>query len=196
MPRRSSTASAEAESDDRALPGQVSLLRGINVGGHNQIAMPRLREIYAALGLADAATHINSGNVIVRTDRDPDVLAGDVERAIGRELGLEIRVLGRTYEQLGRILDANPFPNADPSRHLIAFLSAAPTEEAIARVKSRAAPGEEVAVIGLELHLLYPGGIAGSKLSPALIERSGVVTTARNLRTVARLHELAAPKKA
>ena len=180
----------------RDLPGQVSLLRGINVGGNNQIAMSRLREIYAALGLPDATTHINSGNVIVRTDRDPDDLSREVERAIKRELGLEIRVLGRTHEQLGRIVAANPFPGADPSRHIVAFLSGTPTDEAIERLRARAAAGEEVAVVGHELHLLYPGGMGSSKLSPALIERSGVVATARNLRTVMRLRDLTAPNEA
>ena len=174
--------------------GQVSLLRGINVGGHNQIAMPRLREIYVSLGLDSVTTHINSGNVIVSTDREPDALARDVEAAIRRELGLEIRALGRTHADLGRILAEDPFPDAHPSRHIVAFLSGPPTDEAMERLRARATDEDRVEAVGRELHLLYGAGMAGSKMSAALIERPGLVATARNLRTVTRLHELTAPQ--
>ena len=48
----------------------ISILRGINVGGHNQIKMDTLRQLYSELGFIDSRTYIQSGNVIFRTDKD------------------------------------------------------------------------------------------------------------------------------
>ena len=49
----------------------VSLLRGINVGGHNLVSMARLRALYEALGCDDVATYLQSGNVVFRRARNP-----------------------------------------------------------------------------------------------------------------------------
>ena len=80
----------------------VSLLRGINVGGHNLISMARLRALYVTLGCEDVETYLQSGNVVFRRDRDPAGVGRGVERAIKRELGLDIRVLDRTHAELAR----------------------------------------------------------------------------------------------
>ena len=45
----------------------ISLLRGINVGGHHQIKMEALRALYESLGLREVQTYIQSGNVIFKT---------------------------------------------------------------------------------------------------------------------------------
>jgi len=37
------------------------MLRGVNVGGHNKVAMEALRSLYASLGLLDAQTYVQSG---------------------------------------------------------------------------------------------------------------------------------------
>jgi len=42
----------------------ISMLRGVNVGGHNVIKMEELRALYATLKLRDAQTYVQSGNVI------------------------------------------------------------------------------------------------------------------------------------
>jgi hypothetical protein len=45
----------------------VALLRGINVGGRNKVAMADLREVVTSLGYTDVATYIQSGNVLFST---------------------------------------------------------------------------------------------------------------------------------
>ena len=56
----------------------VALLRGVNVGGHNQIKMAALRDMLGGLGHQDVVTYIQSGNVIFDTDGDPP----DIVRSI------------------------------------------------------------------------------------------------------------------
>jgi uncharacterized protein (DUF1697 family) len=42
----------------------AAMLRGINVGGHNKVAMTALRDSFVAMGFDDARTYIQSGNVL------------------------------------------------------------------------------------------------------------------------------------
>jgi len=51
------------------MPTHVALLRGINLGGHNKVAMAELRELVGSLGHADVATYIQSGNVVFTSDQ-------------------------------------------------------------------------------------------------------------------------------
>ncbi len=46
----------------------VALLRGINVGGKNKVAMSLLREYFSEAGFTNVRTYINSGNVIFESD--------------------------------------------------------------------------------------------------------------------------------
>jgi uncharacterized protein (DUF1697 family) len=171
----------------------VSLLRGINVGGHNLVSMTRLRALYEALGCEDVATYLQSGNVVFRRARDPAGVGRGVELALKRELGLDVRVLDRTHADLAAIIEADPFPGADPSRRLVMFLSSRPGD-AIAREVEHVKLGpDEALLIGRELHLHCPDGIGNSRLPGLLTERRlGVTATARNWRTVTRLDELSA----
>ncbi len=169
----------------------ASLLRGINVGGHNLISMARLRALYEALGCEDVTSYLQSGNVVFRRSRDPAGVSHGVERAIKRELGLDIRVLDRSHADLATIVEADPFPDAEANRRLVMFLSAAPGP-AIAREIGHVTLGpDEAYLIGREVHLHCPDGVGNSKLPGLLSERRlGVTATARNWRTVTRLLEL------
>ena len=173
----------------------VSLLRGINVGGRNLISMARLRALYQALGCEDVATYLQSGNVVFWREHDPADVGTHVERAIQRELGLEIHVLGRTQAELARIVAADPFPTADPSRRFVMFLSAAPSE-AISREFGHVSSGPDEAVLmDREFHLHCPDGIGNSKLTGLVSERRlGVTATTRNWRTVTNLLELSSAR--
>lgn len=55
----------------------VLLLRGINVGGKNKIAMAELRQQVEGLGYKDVRTYINSGNLFFNTDKSQEVIRQD-----------------------------------------------------------------------------------------------------------------------
>ena len=42
----------------------IALLRGVNVGGKNKVAMGDLRVCFESLGFENVTTYINSGNVV------------------------------------------------------------------------------------------------------------------------------------
>ncbi|WP_116949382.1 DUF1697 domain-containing protein [Jiangella endophytica] len=171
----------------------VALLRGINVGGKKKVAMADLRALVAGLGHTDVTTYINSGNVVFTSatpDAGRDELETAIEAAIQAELGLEVAVLVRTHGELAAAVDANPFPDAEPSRLLLSFLRAVPDPDRYTAAEGLESGADEFRVDGTTLYLHVPGGAGRSKLAAALSKPALGVATSRNLATVRTLVQL------
>jgi uncharacterized protein (DUF1697 family) len=169
---------------------KVALLRGINLGARNKIAMADLRELFAELGAGDVKTHVQSGNVVFRGSLE----AGAIEAAIERQLGLEIAVLIRTAAELGRVVAGNPFAKkaTDPKQLHVTFLAEKPPAARVKALDPARSPGDEFQVSGREVYLYTPNGYGVSKLSNAYFEKQlGLAGTSRNWNTVTALAELA-----
>lgn len=174
----------------------VSLLRAVNVAGHNRVRMEALRKLHEGLGLSDVETYVQSGNVVFRA---PDVAGLDerIADAVERECGFRCGVVVRTAGELREVVAKNPFArrtDVESGRLLVVFLTREPDAAARARVTAlQARPGpEEIRLEGRELFVHYANGAGRSKLSGALIDKAtGVVGTARNWNTVRNLLELA-----
>ena len=172
------------------------LLRGINVGGNNKIAMADLREVLTDLGYANPQTLLNSGNAIIEVDHPADKIERRVEKAIKSELGLPIQTLARSHRELCDVIAADPFKGVaiDPSRYAVSFLRSAPGPEgkaALAAIDPHAFTPESWQLIGRELYVWYPNGQARTKLTGPFWEKKLQVTaTARNWNTVIKLRDL------
>jgi uncharacterized protein (DUF1697 family) len=172
----------------------VVLLRGINLGSHNKVAMSDLRSFLTELGAEDVSTYVQSGNAVMRSARKAEPLGRAVERTLADRLGLDIVVVVRTAAQMTKVVGNNPFAGRekDPTKLHVAFLSKAPGAK---RASALEVPGdgpEAFEVRGREVYLHYPNGYGRSKLTNAFVEkRLGVSATNRNWRTVTKLAELA-----
>ena len=104
----------------------LALLRGINVGGKNIVRMAELREAFEELGLADVATYIQSGNVVFRAPRQARArLAAEIERALSRRFGIDLKVVLVTESQLADVVEGAPDGfGADTYRSDVIFLRA------------------------------------------------------------------------
>ena len=81
----------------------VALLRGINVGGHAKVEMPRLKQLFITLGCTDVMTYINSGNVIFSDGRTAKELSLLIEAAMLAEFGLAVHgQVGATWQILAQ----------------------------------------------------------------------------------------------
>jgi uncharacterized protein (DUF1697 family) len=174
----------------------ISMLRGVNVGGHNSIKMESLRAVYESLGLCDAQTYVQSGNVVFRTTvRDLVQLAKRIETKIEQTYGFRPTVIVRSPSELREAIRRNPFAarrGIDPSRLLITFLASEPSPEARQKMLGIQADPEELRLEGREVYAYFPNGIGRAKLSPALIERTlKTAGTGRNWNTVTKLLEMA-----
>ncbi len=169
---------------------QIVLLRGVNLGARNRIAMSELRELLARAGFADVRTHLQSGNVVLTSDAPPEQLARESERHIAEHFGLDLQVVVRTRDELAAVVRRNPLATVadDPRRYHVNFLAAEPSAEALSKLAAAVLETERLTVIGRELYTWQPEGIAGSRLSRLLTGPGlGVTATARNWRTVTSL---------
>lgn len=168
------------------------LLRGINVGRAHRVPMAELRELLTAEGHTGVATLLQSGNVVLDSDRPAGELASSVERALEQRFGFAVPVVLRTREELLAVLAADPLGSVatDPSRYVVSFS----TEPVPAEVRERLAavdPVDDVFTVdGRELYLWCPHGQLQSPLSAALAKTKGPVGTARNWATVRKLGDL------
>jgi uncharacterized protein (DUF1697 family) len=178
------------------MPVVISLLRGVNVGGHNLIRMEPLRAVYESLGLLDAQTYVQSGNVVFRTEaQNLPRLAKQIEDAIERTFGFRPAVIVRTPDELKDLIARNPFAERRgiaPNKLLVVFLVSSPDENARAKVLAIKTDPEELRMEGRELYMYFPEGMARPKLTWMAIEKIlKIPATARNWNTVTKLLEMA-----
>ena len=113
------------------VPTHVALLRGINVGGRNRVAMTDLRAVVISLGHTDVATYIQSGNVVFSSgEPDTAAIAAALERAIAEGLAVAPRVVVLSREELSQVVADNPYPDETNPRYLhAAFIAETPIDE-------------------------------------------------------------------
>jgi uncharacterized protein (DUF1697 family) len=175
----------------------VAMLRGVNLGGHNMIKMEALRALCGSLGLRDAQTYVQSGNVVFRTKhRNLAALAKRIEDAIERGFGFRPAVIVRTTSDLRGVIAKNPFASRrgiDPSRLLVTFLAGVPGTEARERILKIKADPEELFIEGREVFIYFPNGVAHPKLSWVrdIGKMLGTSGTGRNWNSVSKLLEIA-----
>ncbi len=169
----------------------AALLRGINLGAHNQLKMPLLREIATGLGYADPATYLQSGNLAFTSGKAEATVARDLHDAIAEHAGLDVPVVVRTHGELAAAVLANPF--GDPADEALLFVTycAQPVGGALDGLDPEAYLPERFAVVGREIYTWLPNGMRTARLNQSLWERRtrGVATT-RNLRTARALVEI------
>jgi uncharacterized protein (DUF1697 family) len=172
----------------------LAFLRAINLGSRNRVAMADLRGLLEDLGYRDVVTHLVSGNAAFSCARKSEAsLVGSIEASIAKRLGLKIRVLVRTPEQLERVLESNPLKHAeaDPKRLVITLLDAAPAADRLAAFDVAEFGADVIAIVDRAVYTWYRDGIGASRLGVTTIERRlGVTGTGRNWDTLARMVEL------
>jgi uncharacterized protein (DUF1697 family) len=91
----------------------VAFLRAINVGGRNLISMAHLVEIFAAAGLRNVRTYIQSGNVIFDSvSANSTAVRKKIEKKLRETLGYEVPVALRQLSELQEMVKTDPFKRA------------------------------------------------------------------------------------
>ncbi len=176
-------------------PFHISLLRAVNLGPHNKIAMRDLLDLAARLGLKDGRTLLASGNIVFRGDaRTPAQLERAFEDAARKSLDLETHFFVRTAKEWQAVIAGNPFPKdakARPGHVMLMCLKDAPDRAAVTALEQAIKSREVVRASGRHAYFVYPDGIGNSRLTMAIIEKNlGTRGTARNWNTVLKLGAL------
>lgn len=171
----------------------VALLRGINVGRHNRIAMADLRAALAAAGMPDALTYIQTGNIVLDrpVKQDAGSIARAIEEVLERDFGMAVPVMVRSLDDVDRVASSHPeLGGGVPPNWLHAFLLDREPDPDADLDSDRFAPDRWVAG-EREIYVTYPDGPSRSKLTIDVIERAFDATaTARNLTTLTKVVEL------
>jgi len=178
------------------MPVVISMLRGINVGGHAQIKMEALRELYASLKFYDPKTYVQSGNVIFKTSEpNQKLIAARIQQAVQRKFACRPEIILRTTAELRAVVSNNPFPGhaqREPGKLLVSFLATQPAKEAAEKLLVFADLPEELHLAGRELYIYFPNGAGQSKLPWSRLDKTlQTAGTARNWNSVTKILEIA-----
>lgn len=167
----------------------ISLLRGINVGGHKKIKMADLRALYEALGFVDVESYIQSGNVVFRAREATPRIQRMIEEGIRRKYGFDVDVMVRTASDFNKVIAENPWPKeaaADSSKVHVMFLST------VAPFQTMKEGADVAKAAGHEIFFHCPNGLGRSKLPNLVLKKLGAISgTMRNWRTIMKLMDMA-----
>ena len=115
------------------MKGYIALLRGVNVGGNNKIAMPELKKAFENQGFKNVTTYINSGNVLFDSELDEAAVQSVCEKIMESKFDLKITVgIISGAEICDAMANAPAWWNSDPeSKHNAIFVISPMTAEEI-----------------------------------------------------------------
>jgi len=170
----------------------IALLRGINVGGKNLIAMADLRSLAADLGFQEVQTLLQSGNLVFRNEGlFGEELEAHLELETAKRLGSNPDYFVRTPEEWADMIANNPMPGPameDPGHYVVMFMKSEPSPAQVEALKAAIGGPEILEAVGRHVYATYPAGQGNRKLTNVFIERKlGIRGTARNWNTVMKL---------
>lgn len=165
----------------------IVLFRGINVGGHNILPMKDLIDILAENKYQDIRSYIQSGNLVLRSRKKPDV---DISSIVRNKFGFKPEVLALEKSEFLSAIEKNPYSSKEGKTIHFYFCKSTPKidTEKLKRLRSES---EEYYINGKVLYLYAPDGIGRSKLVANMESCLGVPATGRNLNTITKLQNMA-----
>jgi uncharacterized protein (DUF1697 family) len=169
----------------------VALLRGINVGRGNRLAMADLRTLLEELGFSDVRTLLNSGNAVFtaagRTAASRH--AADIRKVMVAKLGLDVLTIVKRQSEIDSAIDENPIAEGerDPARLLVAFAEDRGSLAALDAIRPLVRPPERFELGGHAAYLYMPSGLLQSKAGDALLGKLGRRCTTRNWSTLQKI---------
>jgi uncharacterized protein (DUF1697 family) len=178
------------------VPTFIAFLRAVNVGKRGY-PMAELRQALTEAGFEDVETHIQTGNVRLRTSmRSPAKVVATLERVMLEDRGFAVPVvlmtpaeLSETYAEAQAFSAEHAASGEAPTGHYLTLLAHPPDAELAARVEALSRPGEHLRVGRRAVHLLLTKPYHEVATGNAEIERHLGVATTRNLTVITKLSE-------
>jgi len=174
----------------------ISLLRGINVGGHKIIKMTDLKLLFQKLLFENVTTYIQSGNVIFKTEETAvELLSKKITEQIFSEYGFDVHVTSYNLQSFKELIQNNPFLNETSKKeeffHITCFSKH--IENIDIESLSKKINGEETFILHQNcLYLYLPYGYGNTKLTNTFFEKKlNQLATTRNWKTMKELLKIA-----
>ena len=154
--------------------------------------MAKLKSDLESLKLRNIRTYIQSGNVVFDSTVTASSLARKIGGLIEKQHGFRPQVFILDHNDLLTAIELNPFPEAvhHPKTLHFYFLAEPATNPNINALNNVKTSTENYKLTDRVFYLHAPEGIGRSKLAAKVEKYLGVMTTARNYRTVDKLKQM------
>lgn len=164
--------------------------------GKQKVPMKELASLLEKLGARDVKTYRGSGNAVFRHRvTDSTRLAGRISSAVGKAFGFEPLVMMLEMDQLARIIEDNPFPEAEsePGALAVGILGTVPQEPDLEMLEAVRRKSERFALHGDVFYFYAPEGFHKTKMGGKLERALGVgkAGTGRTLGTLVKVMAIA-----
>lgn len=177
----------------------IALLRGINVGGSHVVKMVELKDLFAELGMPNAKTYIQSGNIAFEADGSPAEFKAQIIQGFVTKFGFQPELIIRSRAEIKDLIQALPFSQkdiaavqeADPDvEHLYVYFFDDPVTQTKLAELLETYQGPDLAEMGPGC--IYILAITSIRLSALAIKISKVSqnTTARNWKTINKIYDV------
>jgi len=177
----------------------IALIRGINVGGRNMVAMSDLRKTIERLGFSDVKTLLQSGNVVFSgSARATSKVETLLEAEIAKRLKVTVDVHVRTPAEWKALIAVNPLRDEarrDPGHMLVALFKRPVSADRVEALHAAMPVREIIRADGRQVYIFFPDGIGNSPLAGMTEKHFGAKGTARNWNTVLKLEALSLPSR-
>ncbi len=169
-----------------------AFLRGINVGGHNKIAMQELRHLLSDIGFKDVKTYIQTGNIVFKSlETDKKLLVSKIEQSILEHFDFSIPAIVKTPVEIDIILEKCPFNEEEKQASYFVLLYKTPNQEQIASLSAYEFPNEKFKLINDCVYLHSTTGYGRAKANNNFFEKKlNNIATTRNYKTLKKVIDL------
>lgn len=171
----------------------IALFRAINVGGKNKLPMAELRKALTDMGLTNVRSYIQSGNVVFSSAQSRAALKREIASLVERSFGFQPALMLFEAEQFEDVAGTNPYEvPAEEGNKVHCFLWEKPPKHPdIEQIELLRADSEALEIKSGGCFVYAPDGVARSKLFAKLEKLLGVEVTARNLKSMTKICEIA-----
>lgn len=170
----------------------VALLRGINVGKGNRIAMADLRECTESVGCRDVATVLASGNVVLTHDRPIPELRQALEAAFAERFSYDAVVQVFPRAAVADAVEGYPFESLPEHHDYVVFSDSRQVAGRVAELMNDAVRPDSTESVAAGPDWVYWRVSRGDTLKSAAAKvldsrENKVHLTTRNLKTLLKI---------
>lgn len=167
----------------------IILFRG--VGGATLLPVQPLKTALLEDGFEKVATYINTGNVVLVSDRAARQILQRVASIALEKSAFSKSIMIVNRAGWKKLIAGNPFPGTEGNKLHAYILEKEPDPEAVGALGRKNAGPEQFVVDGKVLYYYPPQGASESRLFSKIETTLKIAATARNWNTVLKLAQLA-----
>ena len=168
----------------------IALLRGVMPTGKNRIPKMAVLQELLSSEFDEVRTYIQSGNIVLLSDKTRDEIALTISRLIKENIGADLATIVVTKEETQEILDKNPFTGEHYliDRVFFTLTNNVLSAELAEKLLKETFEDEELAIVGNKIYMYLPKDASKTKLNNNYIEKKlKIVATTRNSNTLSKV---------